>query len=317
MNKNIFFKTTLTASLLVLGILTASFSKAAQDSSIIVQPSRFEVNATLGQKISKRFSLINRSNFNVSFKVVVQDYKQKSEDGKLEFYNAESEPASQWLIPQYVQISLKPLETKDVGFIISVPDNFSEGGHYGAVIFEAIDDNQNLALGNFGALVLLTVNGNDAAVAATAQTISFSTNLVSSGNTVDFKFKAKNEGNTQFSSTGKLVLKDLFGKEVASFDVGRLIIYPNTSRLFEWRWTDTPSFGAYRAQIMLADASGNNLKSAGGSWFIIFPWQITFAVILLLAATILVIKYRRNVFRKISWANKKLNKTYLFDDWNY
>lgn len=308
MKSDIFLNKKFTILALLLLILPIGMVNAAGDTSIVVQPSKIEVTASPGQKLARSFSIINRSNFSVRFKVIVRDYKQISENGQLQFYDATNEPATTWLVPQYLEVGLKPLETKDVGFVVNVPQNFSGGGHYGAILLQSIDNSQNLTANNFGALVLLTVTGSNIKTTAVARTINFWTSGIQSGNPVDFSFKIQNSGNTHFDSTGQLVLKNWLGKTIGTFSVGQLTVYPNTMRDFKWRWNGTPHFGLYRAEIYLSDSSANqNFKLVDGEWFIIFPWQIFLSVLLASAVVFTLVKYRKIIFSRnfSKWVEKE------------
>jgi hypothetical protein len=281
-----------------LSLLSPGLAMAAtsSDTSVVLQPPKIMVTASPGQKISRRFSIINRSNYPLTLKLVVKDYRQISEDGKIEFYDAQTEPASSWIVPEYLQIGLKPLETKEIGIVINVPNDFTGGGHYGSVLFQSVEGSQSLG-DNFGELVLLTVTGNDMKVAATAKTIGFGTGIFQTGNPVDFNFKMQNVGNTHFTSQGRLVVKDWLGKEIGSYNVGNVVVYPGTSRLFRWQWTNTPSFGLYKAEVWLSDASSSNpgLKLIDGRWFILFPWQWAVGILLALLAVFVLVKSRKAI----------------------
>lgn len=309
MKANILSKTAagvLFIAFLAAGVFSplASLTKGASaDTSIVLQPSKTEVKASPGQKLSRTFSVINRSNYYVRLKLVVKDFRQASDDGRLEFYDEKSESAATWLIPEFLEIGLKPLSTKDISFVVSVPKDLSAGGHYGAIMFQPADAPQGQAISanSFGELVLLTVAANDLKTTAIAKTSGFGTSPFQQGEPVDFSFKIENSGNTHFTTQGRLVVKDWLGKEVGNFDAGQLIVYPNTSRVFKWRWTETPVMGIYRANLMLSDPDYPNTqkqKLIDGAWFILLPWQILVGFLAVIAALFLALKYRKNLYLK-------------------
>jgi len=277
---------------LLIFISVAQFAKAASDTSIVIQPSSTDISASPNQKLAKNFSIINRSNFSVTLKLAVKDYKQVSDSGQLQFYNATKESAAEWLVPQYLQVSLKPLETKDIGFVVNVPKDFSGGGHYGAILFEPVNNTQNISMENFGELVLLTVTGTGTKASAIVNSVNFSTGLFQQGNPVDFSFKMQNTGNTQYETQGKLVLKDWLGKEVGNYDLGALTVYPKTSRLFQWRWNGTPLIGIYQANVLFSNLNTNNKFSpVDGMWFVLFPWEAVLAIFAVCAIIFATVKY--------------------------
>lgn len=309
MEKNI-FRNLLIASLFIflpinLNLLVPTPALAATaDTSVVIQPSSTEVTASPGQKIAKSFLIINRSNYYLQLKLVVKDYKQVSDNGKIEFYDAASQKASTWIIPQYLEIGLNPLETKQVGFVVSVPKDLSGGGHYGAILFQPVTGTQSLGPDNFGELVLLTVTGTNVKSAAVVKSVNFWTGFMQQGNPVDFNFKMQNTGNTQFDTQAKLVLQNWLGKEIGNYNIGQLTVYPQTDRVFQWRWTGTPFIGIYKAEVMLSDPGANNtFKPIDGEWFVIFPWEMTLIV---LAVAVIVFAFARYGKKFYSFANSKI-----------
>jgi len=274
---------------------------ATSDTSVIIQPSQIEITASPDQKLARKFSIINRSNFYVKLKLIVKDYKQVSNTGKIQFYDAKMEPASSWLIPQYLEIGLKPLETRDVGLVVSVPKDFSGGGHYGAILFQSADNSSNVNTADFGELVLMTVTGSGIKTTAIIKSFSLWTaGMFQQGNPVDFNFKMQNSGNTHFDAQGKLVLQDWLGKTIGSYNVGQLTVYPGTNRLFVWRWNGTPSFGIYKASVLLSDPSLNNqFRTVDGLWFVIFPWTAALSILLLVAVIFMVVKLRKKILSRL------------------
>jgi hypothetical protein len=282
---------------LFFSIIFAPFAlvnATTSDTSLVLQPAKTEIVANAGQPVLKTFIIINRSNFYLKLKLDVKDYKQKSDDGTLEFYDSKTEPASTWLIPQFTEIGLKPLETKSISFVVKTLENFSSGGHYGAILFEPIGNTPNLSTGNFGELVLLTSTGGSKA-SAVAKNITFGTTGLQQGNPVDFNFKIQNTGNTHFDTSGKVLVKDWLGNTIGNFNTGALTVYPGTTRVFKWRWQNTPGLGIYRADVSLADPNSSNPRLINGMWFVIFPWQITLAILLTLLAVFLILKYRQTI----------------------
>jgi len=281
-----------------LNFLSLNQARAASDTSVVIQPSKIEVTASPDQKLSRSFSIINRSNFYVKLKLIVKDFKQASETGQIQFYDATVNQAATWLVPQYLEIGLKPLETKDIGIVVNVPKNFSGGGHYGAILFQSTDSSGNVTTNNFGELILLTVTGSDIKTSAVIQSVNFGTGFMQKGNPVDFSFKMKNTGNTHFDANAKLVVQNWLGKEIGNYNIGQLTVYPKTSRLFQWRWNGTPSFGMYKAEVLLSNSSGTNntFKPVDGMWFILFPWPIFLVLLVLAGMAFAIIKYRDKIF---------------------
>ena len=70
-------------------------------------------------------------------KLFVKNYKAASKNGDIEFTDGQTGfEMKDWIIPEFLEINLKPFETKTINFIIRVPENAKSGGNYGAIVFE-------------------------------------------------------------------------------------------------------------------------------------------------------------------------------------
>lgn len=291
----------LALSLSIAGYFGFAFSlssvNAAEEKPLVVSPDKIELVARPGQKIKSQFTLINRGNIAVRMKVVAKDFKINPETGQMEFYLAQNNGMTQWLIPEFLEVSLKPLQSKDIQFIVSIPKEVKSGGYFGAILFEQASQKINGPKTAFGGLVLLTIKGGEGKVYLGGKINDFSAPWLQGSFPIRFGLEVKDLGNTYFKSSGTILVKNWRGKQVANLKTDNLIVYPETSKTFFWKWTPQDlSVGFYRASVELTSQGKDPQKLTGRTWFIVFPWKEALAAVLASGLTIFVLaKYRAKI----------------------
>lgn len=264
---------------------------SASDTALVAQPARFEIEAQPGEKLKRSALIINRSNNIVKLKISIKDFLISGKEGKIELYDSATEKAKDWIIPQFLEISLLPLQTKKIDFIVAVPQDISAGGHYGSIVFEpegSLNTNNN-----FGVLVLLTVLKEGTATGASINKIS--SGIFQDKDPINLSLSVTSLGNTHFTANGNIIFKDLFGRETANFNLGKLIVYPTNTRQFDFEWKNHSGFGIYRAQANLTNTTQKDQTLSASTWFFVSPISLPllttiFLLLLILGGAIFTIK---------------------------
>lgn len=303
MNRNRFFTRLLiwgTLAFLVAAnfglALNLSQTQAAQEKPLVVQPDKIEIYGQPGQKIKKQFTLTNRGDLAVRMKVVVKDFRVDEKNGRLEFFIKESESLSQWLVPEFLEISLKSFQSKEVNFIATIPENAASGGYYGAILFEPASEKAAGPKSSFGVLVLLTVVGGESQASIGAKLVDFSAPALFNNFPAKLSLTLKNSGNTHLKTQGNIKIKDWRNREIAKFKTEDLLVYPGTTRTFGWRWNKTATIGFYRAEIEMTTPGKNPQRLASKTWFIVFPWKsVLYTLLVLVLLIIILAKYKEKL----------------------
>lgn len=286
-------------SAVLFSLSAADQSRAAETKSLVVQPAAIEIKGQPKDNIKKSFTIINRGDLPVRLKLVPKDFRVVDEKGTIEVYEKSDQSMKDWLIPEFLEIYLKPLQTKDIQFIVAIPDNASAGGHFGAITFEPADSSSLAQKGNFGILVLTTVTAPGTQVFTGGKIVNFSSAIFQEGNPIKFNLTMHDLGNTNFTTQGTITIKNWRGKEIAKFDTGQMYTYPGINRRFVWQWTNTPSFGFYRAEVSLTNSNKNSQQFSQGYWFFVFPWKEAVGTMLGLAAALFVLaSWRDKIFSR-------------------
>lgn len=299
-------KTKLTLVLLFLltaanfGFFSGPRPVLAQNSSesmVVIEPAKFDLYASPETTIKKSFSIINRSNLALKLKVETKGFKILDSGGKIEFYDTGDNGMSKWLVPEFLEISLKPLESRDIQFFVVVPKEVQSQGYYGAILLSNADPATRGLKSPIGTLVLLTVAGGSGKASVGSEITSFSATNFSFGGPVKFELKLKNDGNTHLVSSGNIRVLNWLGKEIKNFKTGDLTVYPETTKKFAWNWTKAPLFGFYKAEIQLTNVKKDEQKNNAAAWFVVFSWKMILIVLAALAIIAFVIyRFRKKLF---------------------
>ncbi len=264
-------------------------AKAVADSSIVAQPAKVEISLQPGQKTKKTVMAVNRSNSFAKLKVYVKDYRVDSY-GKVELYDKLPINAVKWLVPQFSEISLMPLESKAVQFIVTAPEDMEAGGHYASIVFEPENSQATGQNKTFGELVLLTIAKEG--ITTGLKLDNFSIGALQNPNPIQLDLNIKNMGNTHFTAKGSVAFTDIFGRQAEQFDLGELLVYPENSRNFSFKWNSHPLFGIYKAKATLTNPLEQGKNFTSEKWFVILPASMPvmiFAGILCLLVLALVV----------------------------
>jgi hypothetical protein len=277
--KLILFLSLLLFSSLVLSPLPGRC--AEEKNGLYIEPKQIEIEGSPGQKFKGYFTLYNNSQVKVGMKLAIKGFKVTNENDNSKIIFDENENMSGWIIPEFLEIFPAPGQKKDISFIAQIPDNATSGGHYGAIMFERIDNEPGPA-NDFGYLILFTVKGQTGAADPNGEITELSLNHFYAKTPIEFGLGIKNSGNTHLSANGKLQIDNLLGQPVANLDLSEKIIYPGVSQTYKWQWEKNLPVGLYKLKVILSDMKGGGNVLSRQSWFIFIPqiffyyWLIVF-----------------------------------------
>jgi len=274
---------------------------AEEGGGITVYPSKDNISVAPGKGIKKSLLIVNSSTNTVNLKVSVSDFKMTDVSGKVEFYTNDGPyPATKWLVPQYEVITIPPLSSKNMEYIVGAEATMPGQGYAGAIAFQLYDTKTKKTIGDsFGTLVRLNVLGQGITTGGSIK--SWTTPAVQFKDPVDFGFVVKNASNSNLSLAGDIVITNLFGKEVKRFKTGSMDIFPKTTRNFAFQWSDGGLFGVYLASINLVDAMRKDNIVTSWKPLLFLPWLTSLLVFIgLCAAIILLVFLHRKYVNKTS-----------------
>jgi len=279
-----------------------------------VSPVRWPITVEKGQTdTSLTISVTNPSDSPVVAQPVVNDFVASSdESGEPRLILDEDTPAPKnsfkKLVSRLDPITLGPREKKDIQVTITVPEDASAGGYYGAVRFvPEIPNNTDVTnvglTASVGTIVLVRVPGN---LTEKLDLVQISAATKTSDGKDPYKAKSfftsgdvamitrlKNSGDIHVQPFGKVIVKNMFGKTVQEFEfnptdsVGnRASILPDSVRKFGNDLQKAKWFGRYTVEANLGYGDNNSglLTARTSFWYI--PTLILYAIIAAILAIV-------------------------------
>lgn len=294
-------------------------------SALTISPAKEELTGDPGEVVSKSFLLINEQGEDQTFYTSVENFDSQGETGTPNF-TLSKEGLPSW-ITVTEKVTLKKGERVSVPYTVTVPQDADAGGHFAAIFLSTVPpslgEGQVSVGAKVGMLVLLKVTGNVKEEGGLLSFIIKNTDKkVLTSTPIDFRYRFSNTGNDRVKPEGEIVIKNLFGIEIARVDANKSTgnVLPNSVRQYEVTYGDQKApdvsapffdhvkfqkanfaFGLYTADLTLK--FGNSGIAEKSLNYIMFPWQLlsivlsTILVVVILLLT-LIKRYNRWIIKQ-------------------
>lgn len=270
----------------------------------VVEPGKTEIFINPGESVDKSIVITNRIGKNVKFKLTTEDMVGTSDSqSPIKLLGDEKGPYSlkNFIQPEITEFSLDLGERIVIPVKVSIPLDAEPRGYYGALIVsnepdvlsegDRAKEGQARLVSRIGALFLLRINGEGK----------------ESGSIEDFKvigpqkpfyeerpsgfeISFNNSGNVHLVPHGKIIIRNILGKDVGAIPVDAYFSLPDSIRYREVLWEEGTGLGRYTANLSLFPGYGNENQEASISFWII-PWKILVATFVGLVIIISFIYY--------------------------
>lgn len=251
-----------------------------------IQPVKVSHTLRPGEVVSGEISLINTSDTDVVVETKVEDFIPDSGTSGVQFVGRApgGTTVRDWIfLGGQKFITFKKGESRSVPYTITVPKNAEPGSHFGVAFFKALPagvSGDQLRVGTqLGMLIFVTVPGN---FKQTGVINSFApvSSFYQSGS-IEFNIAFQNTGTVHFEPKGTILIKNIFGSEVAKIPVEGQVVLPTGVRNIKALWIPTSLLlGRYTASLVLFDGAGKEISAAPTAVYG-FPvfWTLCFVVI--------------------------------------
>ena len=315
-------------SLFGFGVVTAntyadeedSSSAASTGTSISLEPSSKTLQISSDSVYDGTFKFKNDGENEIKIEVYAAPYSyvysEEEDIYKLGFNNENNfTQISRWITIRdeagnYVErpsFTIPGNESIEINYRISTPSNIPPGGQY-AVIFGQTVSGTTSSSGirtEASAGMIIYGHSTEGEVTIKPEISSLSITQGAKGNDEANKSgyyasaKVKNTGNVDFNAVGKLTASPIIGG--ASYETpenyGIVSVIPESERIVEDEWKDTPGFGVYL--LTWTVTAGDASESIERVVFIISPMIIFITIILLTILIIwIIIRVRRRKERR-------------------
>lgn len=311
-------------SLAVIGNLPSSIvwaapaptaSPSANGQGIQVSPPVVELKGDPGKTVTTNISVTNVTDQTMVLSLNVNDFEADKSEAGTPHIIVDPREKSPYSLRDYIQplqdFQLGPREQEAVKITLNIPKNASPGGHYGVVRFTAAPpgfEGTGVSLSaSVGTLILLNVSGD------VKEGLEMADMYVTDkegkrgwffqNGPVTIVERIRNTGNVHEKPTGVLVVRNAFGKQIASLQAneGAHNILPGSVRKFEQTLKDKPLFGWYTAQLHLG--YNGQVFSSKTITFWVLPLRLAAIVLLVLFLLIVggyfgIKRYNRYIVRR-------------------
>ena len=194
---------------------------ATKSGGITISPAYQDLPVVGNQSVSDVFSITNNDDTPATFELTTVDMGSLNESGGVAFSGLSADYASKyglakWLSLPEQTVTIAGHETRKINFNINPDDNFSPGGHYGAIVAKLVMDikpsKNQFRLNPQAATILLVhkIGGETYDLLATVDKLNLRLGLPIYNLNLNFK----NNGNVHVVPRGLVILKNPFGHEV-------------------------------------------------------------------------------------------------------
>ncbi len=287
--------------------LTAVPPRLGDDYSLVVKP---------GQKTQTTIEVRNPSAYPATVETFARDFII-APDGETPIA-VEDEVSSKWSLAQWLtvtpnNVALKPYGSAALMVTINVPEDALPGGRYAMVLHKpAMGTGETETTGakitaQVGTLLYVVVDGE---IAEEAEIKDFAFKKFSEFGPVAYSYKIENNSSLHIRPETKIVIKNMFGKEMATLAPEQKNIFPDSEREMKGEWNAHWGFGRYTAHLsgIYGASSGKELVPVEARFWIV-PVRTILAILLVIILIIIVsVTTRKKYAKMLDLEEEKLNK---------
>jgi hypothetical protein len=250
----------------------------------VLEPGKMEVFANPGDTITKYISVTDRIKGTNNFDISTEDFVGSDKiDQPVVLLGGDKSPYSfkDNIKADTSSFSMNGGQKATIPVTITVPKDAQPGGYYSAVIVSNTPNNPEQISGTkvisrVGVLFFVRVNGpvNASGTISDFRVDASKSNrllgLIQSG-PINFEILFKNTGSVYVIPSGNVIIKNIFGQQVANVPVEAYFSLPNSLRYREVTWPQHFLFGLYSATLTLNKGYDNAVETRS-LHFLAIPW---------------------------------------------
>ncbi len=300
-----FIKITLPAILIsffFVALAQIVFAQEAPQRSITISPPTIEHTLIPGERAEGVLKVTNGGNTDLTFQANIHDFIVEDKIGTPNLLAdetlTEKYSAATWLAVTPNSFTVPAGTTKELSYFLQVPADAAPGGRYAAVVYEPVNilDVEGTGAGvNTQSLSLFYIT-IDGPITEDAEVVNFSIPGFSEYPPVTVSTEIKNNGPLHIKPSGSIIIRNMFGKEIARHEFTGGNIFPEATLLYENEFFSDSKIrvGRYTAELSTAFGRDLNIPLEATASFIIFPWKIAAGIALLIAILVVTVVLIRN-----------------------
>lgn len=260
-----FLKICLFAYLFICLFVTLPQKISASQFSVGVYPPIIKIRATAPVNLKTPIIIKNQTDQTETFNISLKPFAQSdNENGQVRYLKSDELNLKDPLIFQRIKvfdkdqeissIELGPKQQKELSLRIDIPQDETVSDYYFSLLFtsspatDAAQKNKSQIITAVATNVLLTVGQ---ITKPQVKINEFNSSFFKDKGPIEFSVKTSNQGEQFTSTSGYIIIKNLFGQAVGRVDLEKTNILANTSRSMTAAWPETFLLGPYTATLIL------------------------------------------------------------------
>ncbi|MCA9323678.1 hypothetical protein KC992_01095 [Candidatus Saccharibacteria bacterium] len=288
-------------------------------SGLSISPTRTDLVVNEGTSADLDISVKNVTGGNIIAKAFINDFEPDGVSGEPRLItdsNVKSASSIKDFIVGLEDITLGVDETKEVKMQIDIPVGAAPGAYYGVIRYQAVpvDDQGQITEGgqvaltaSVGTIVLVEVPGNikqQIEIKSLSAYLDDKKGSLFTQKPTHIGIEIDNKGNGFARPFGKIYVKDMFGKEVLSYEMNntnpRGVVLPESTRVFKDPVEGIGKPGRYTIYADVSYGNGGEVYSVSSTFWYVPSWLIITGLVLLLAIVgLAVFLYRKYVTKSL------------------
>jgi hypothetical protein len=307
-------------TLILVSMLFACVPNAdAQSQSLSVTPPLFQLSVSPGNTWQSSIKVVNSNPYPITIYAEVVNFVATGEAGQGRFLPIEGDTADKKTLAEWIEIAKVPHtiaaeQSKDISFLIDVPENAPPGGHYAAILVSTQPAASEGAASvqtvqSVTSLFFLRIEGDVGEIGMVREFRALDAFVGVPDVTLSLRFE--NKGNVHLQPKGDIIITNMWGTERGRIPVNYRSnfgnVLPESIRDFTFSWrTDfkITDIGRYKALATLAYGVDGVKSVDAAAYFWVIPVKATIITLLVLGVfiTLITLMVRAYIRRVLSLA---------------
>ncbi len=265
---------------------------------LTVAPARQQIDMQPGETSTGILKLINTSESPLSGTIKAVNFMVEDDQGTpvfLEDQNfSNNYAAASWITLPYDRLTIPANDKIEIQFKINASPTAFPGGHYAAIIFEAIANSsisteQSAAAiaPRIASLIYITIPGDYQEQALVTR---FSIPKFSQNGPLHISTSVLNQSPTHIRPKGVITITNMLGDILTNLPLDEQNIFPETERAFQNTIPTKWLIGRYKANLQATYGSqGKTLQTT--IYFTVFPVMLSIYILIFLIALIFIVRH--------------------------
>jgi hypothetical protein len=308
------------ASVLSMGtmVLSPVIVSAQGASGVRVSPTRAEETVNQGESSTANFSVKNVTGAQVKIVAELNDFDPQ-DDGtpKPLKINEHNTATLKDIVTLPADKILEPNEEASMPVVLNVSSTQAPGSYYGLVLYKAVPlgeqgPGQVSLTGSVAGIILVNVPGQ---VSESMSLVSIQAGKRTAGSSTEIRFSnvfaqpfdnvqimLKNTGNSFLKPYGRVVVKNMQGKQVAAYELNdtdpKSNVLPNSKRSFTTAIQGVKVPGKYTIEAAVSYSTGGDVLTQKVAVWYLPVWLVAVVVVLVAAVVFAILRMLKGKSRK-------------------